>query len=143
MTSKHRQRVAKIDVHHHIFLPQLGKQKGDQNARVGWITPKENLPWSIEKSLRAMRELGVVGAVLSYPAGVPENLYVSPFQDPEKSFVPQSVDEAERSQCFRSVVRELNLHAQQLCDNEEASQGVFGWFACLPDLRDVDGKLLL
>ena len=70
--------TTKIDVHHHIFLPELSQRKVSQNAAVGWKTPPENMPWSLQKSLRAMDKLGVAYAVLSYPAGVPENLVESP-----------------------------------------------------------------
>lgn len=140
MANDQQRPIPKIDVHHHIFLPQLGKHKADQNARVGWKTPRENLPWDLKKSLHAMDQLGVAGAVLSYPAGVPESLVSSPFQEHDNGN-SECKSEDERRRRNRAVVRELNVHAKGLCDSAQAN-GRFGWFACLPDLRDVEGTLL-
>ena len=138
MANDLQRRAPKIDVHHHIFLPQLGKHKADQNARVGWSTPQENLPWDLKKSLDAMDKLGVAGVVLSYPAGVPESLVSSPFKEPGiENSECKSEDEGRHRN--RAVVRELNVHAKGLCDSAQAN-GRFGWFACLPDLRDVEGE---
>lgn len=133
---------AKIDVHHHIFLPELSKHKADQNAKVGWKTPEENMPWSIQKSLEAMEKLGIAGAVLSYPAGVPENLVASPFRHStgdHNGSACRDGDTVTRRERNREVVRELNTHAKGLCDRHQ-SRGRFGWFACLPDLRNVEGE---
>lgn len=138
MTSDQRYPARKIDVHHHIFLPQLGKRKADQNAQVGWITPQENVPWDLTKSLVAMEKLGVAGAVLSYPAGVPETLTYSPFR-PDDEEVSECTTQADKRRRNRAIVRELNLHAKGLCESDKG-KGCFGWFACLPDLRDVEGK---
>ncbi|GJE84217.1 amidohydrolase 2 [Phanerochaete sordida] len=134
-------RSLKVDVHHHIFLPELAKRKADQNAAVGWKTPPDNMPWSIQKSLEAMNKLGVAYAVLSYPAGIPENLIESPFHSSSCGASDLLPDEEEMLwEKNRKVVRELNTHAKGLCDAAEA-QGRFGWFACLPDLRNVEGAL--
>ncbi|EKM59220.1 uncharacterized protein PHACADRAFT_25322 [Phanerochaete carnosa HHB-10118-sp] len=132
----------KIDVHHHIFLPELSKRKAGQNAVVGWKTPEENVPWNIQKSLEAMNKLCVAGAILSYPAGIPENLVDSPFRAAPTCSKGglRAVDEETRNERNREVVRELNTHAKGLCDAAE-SEGRFGWFACLPDLRNVEGTL--
>ena len=129
----------KIDVHHHIFLPQLGKQKASQNAQVGWNTPPENVPWNLAKSLAAMQKLGVVGAILSYPAGVPENLVDSPFRR-EDTGVSEYLTEEEKNKKNKDIVRELNVQAKDLCESK-AAEGRFGWFACLPDLRNVEGEM--
>lgn len=130
----------KIDVHHHIFLPELSKRKAGQNAAVGWKTPEENVPWNIQKSLDAMNKLRIAGAILSYPAGIPENLVDSPFRALTCNEAGLRADNEEtRKEKNRGVVRELNTHAKGLCDATE-SEGRFGWFACLPDLQDVEGK---
>lgn len=134
--------TSKIDVHHHIFLPQLARRKASQNEAVGWKTPAENMPWSIEKSLNAMDELGIARAVLSYPAGVPENLVENPFRAAACGAGDLAdVDEDARREENRKVVRELNTHAKELCDAADA-RGRFGWFACLPDLRNVEGEAM-
>ncbi|KZT20378.1 amidohydrolase 2 [Neolentinus lepideus HHB14362 ss-1] len=57
----------RIDFHHHFF--PSGLNKAGCNAKVGWKTPPENLPWSPDVSLKAMNELGIRKAILSLPAG--------------------------------------------------------------------------
>lgn len=135
----------KIDIHHHIFLPQLAQQKKNANERIGFITPPGNLPWSVDKSLDAMRELGVAAAVLSYPAGIAENLLHSPFCAREVQQTSyENAAEEDRRRMNRAVVREMNCYAKKLCDEDEkrnCGAGRFAWFAALPDLRDTEGEL--
>lgn len=139
-SQEQRPKAGKIDVHHHIFLPQLWSQKAEHNAKAGFTTPKENIPWSITKSLQAMDQLGVAAAVLSYPAGMPENLVKNPFEFNGSDCGQGQEDDTDKRRKNREAVRELNLYAQKLCDEDEASGGRFGWFAALPDWRDVDGR---
>ncbi|KAI0347252.1 amidohydrolase 2 [Trametopsis cervina] len=124
-------RTGKIDVHHHIFAPFFMDAKLAHNRDIGWTTPPENLPWSLSKSLAMMDRLGIAGSVLSYPAGVPEKM---------GGEFDNEADEIARKR-GRDEVRKMNLYAKQLCDSKE-SQGRFGWFAALPDMRDVEGALL-
>lgn len=106
--------MSRIDVHHHIFPPNL--RKAERNDDLGWLTPPENLPWTPEKCLDAMDALNISTAILSYPAGVP--------------FIPPGPEN-------RKEVRALNIFAKELC---QKNPGRFGFFACLPDLRDVSGE---
>jgi 6-methylsalicylate decarboxylase len=123
----------KIDVHHHIFAPFFMNTKLKTSKEVGWRTPPENLPWSLSKSLAMMDSLGIGAAILSYPAGIPEKISAHP------EVGGMSEDEIEKQrQRGRDTVREMNRYAMELCHSEEG-QGRFGWFACLPDLRDVEG----
>lgn len=69
-----KNRLLKIDVHHHIFASSMMSAKLEKNKEVGFRTPPENLPWSLAKSLVLMDDLGIAAAVLSYPAGVPEKV---------------------------------------------------------------------
>ncbi len=103
----------RIDVHHHVFPASIGK--AGLSAKVGWLTPPENLPWTPEISLKAMNQLGVRTAVLSLPAGLP----AGPAGDAN-----------------RAAAREFNEYATQICDEHP---GRFGFFACLPDLFDTKG----
>ncbi|KAI0702895.1 amidohydrolase 2 [Cytidiella melzeri] len=119
----------KIDVHHHIFADFFMKAKLGSSKEVGWKTPAENLPWTLSKSLSMMDSLGIGAAILSYPAGVPETM--GGRQHAEDDLVTR-----ERG---RAAVRKMNEYAKELCESQE-SQGRFGWFACLPDLRDVEGS---
>ncbi|KAH9853507.1 hypothetical protein C2E23DRAFT_884685 [Lenzites betulinus] len=107
--------TGRIDVHHHIFPPSIGK--AGMSAKVGWRTPPENLPWTPEVSLRAMDRLGVQTAVLSLPAGLP----------------PGPAGEENRA-----AARQFNAYAAQICAEHP---GRFGFFACLPDLSDTQGAL--
>ncbi|TFK91504.1 amidohydrolase 2 [Polyporus arcularius HHB13444] len=62
-------RLKRIDVHHHNFPSNVGKLY--EHSPLGYKLPEENLPWSLEKSLQAMDELGIDIAVLSLPDGWP------------------------------------------------------------------------
>lgn len=62
----------RIDIHHHFFPSSLSRVKATQSQAVGFRTPPENLPWSVDLSLRAMDSLGIRLAVLSLPTGVAE-----------------------------------------------------------------------
>ncbi|OJT04153.1 2-amino-3-carboxymuconate-6-semialdehyde decarboxylase [Trametes pubescens] len=98
-----------------MFPASIGK--AGLSAKVGWLTPPENLPWIPEISLQAMDQLGVRTAVLSLPAGLP----AGPAGDAN-----------------RAAAREFNEYATQICDEHP---GRFGFFACLPDLFDTKGVL--
>ncbi|RPD67200.1 hypothetical protein L226DRAFT_586193, partial [Lentinus tigrinus ALCF2SS1-7] len=104
----------RIDIHHHIFPASLGKAA--LSVKMGWETPKENLPWSPEVSLRAMGKLLVKTAVLSLPAGVPAG----------------PISEANRAQA-----REFNQYASRICADHP---GRFAFFACVPNLLDAKGN---
>lgn len=109
--------MKRIDVHHHIFPANLGKTA--RNDDLGWRTPAENLPWTPQKSLDSMDALNIDIAILSYPAGVP--------------FLPPGPEN-------KKETRALNIFARDLCQKHPTR---FGFFACLPDLRDVSGALCL
>lgn len=109
-------RSFRVDVHHHIFPPELISSKLEVNARIGWRTPPENLPWSPELSLNFMDSLAIDAAILSYPANVPSGP-----PGPET--------------CARA--RELNSAAARICHDHP---GRFRFFACLPDPRDTGGS---
>ncbi|KAI0771591.1 hypothetical protein BD413DRAFT_604359 [Trametes elegans] len=105
----------RIDIHHHIFPASIGK--AGLSAKVGWVTPPENLPWSPEISLRAMDQLRVKTAVLSLPAGLP----------------PGPVGQENRA-----AARRFNEYAAQICADHP---GRFAFFACVPNLFDTEGEL--
>ena len=104
----------RVDIHHHIFPPWI--DKATASADVGFRTPPENLPWTPDISLRAMDRLGIDLAALSYPAGMPGG-------------PPGDAN--------RSAARRYNEYAAQLC---KAHPGRFAFFACTPNLFDVQGK---
>ncbi|KAI0353628.1 amidohydrolase 2 [Trametes cingulata] len=95
----------KIDVHHHNFLAAVKDLYRMDD--LGYTLPKENLPWSPEKSLKMMDELGIQTAILSLPDGWPG-----------------------ATQYNRSTARICQEHP-----------GRFGFFACLPDLRQTEAAL--
>lgn len=142
----------KIDVHHHIFAPFFMQAKLSSAKDVGWKTPAENLPWSLSKSLAMMDRLGIGAAVLSYPAGIPEKM--GRYSDSTTNTTNTNSENEDEGgdgkgdghasddgrKRGRDAVRKMNAYAKELCESEEA-QGRFGWFACLPDLRDVEGAL--
>lgn len=103
-----------IDIHHHFFPPDLDKTK--VSVRVGWRTPEENLPWTPEVSIRAMDSTGVQAAVLSFPAS------------------PSGCVSAEN----RALTRSRNDYVAGLCRDYP---GRFGFFATLPFLDDVQGRV--
>ncbi|KAI0719590.1 hypothetical protein C8T65DRAFT_516832, partial [Cerioporus squamosus] len=105
----------RIDVHHHIFPASIGKAA--LSVKMGWETPKENLPWSSEVSLRAMDKLSVKTAVLSLPAGIPGG----------------PIGEANRTEA-----RKFNQYASGICAEHP---GRFAYFACTPNLLDAEGAL--
>ncbi|CAL1700764.1 unnamed protein product [Somion occarium] len=110
-----RRRIKRVDVHHHIFPATLPKK--ELNAKAGWRAAEGTLPWSPEVSLAAMDALDIDIAILSYPTGFPSG--------------PPGPDN-------RALARELNLQAKKIC---EKYPDRFGFFACLPDLRDIEGAL--
>ncbi len=152
----------KIDVHHHIFPPALSSHKASPSteAHLGWKPPKGNLPWSPQKSLDAMDAMGVELAVLSYPAGVP-GWVKGPLWTAEKIHPAARVADRENAggredavvdvererESLREKAREMNFYAKEVVENDaergrrEGRQGRFGWFACLPDLRDTHGEI--
>ncbi|KAI0307149.1 hypothetical protein B0F90DRAFT_1909778 [Multifurca ochricompacta] len=99
-----------IDIHHHYFPPSLSAIKATQSQSVGFRTPPENLPWTVDSSLRAMDSLGIQLAILSVPAGVAETF-----------------DQAKGA-------NELMYQIVQQHKNR------FAFWACLGDWRDVKGK---
>ena len=127
-TAKHTR--GKIDVHHHIFAPFLTSSKLISNEKVGWKTPSENMPWSLENSIVMMDSLGVDRVVLSYPAGVTEKVSWYRWSGIAAMLIS--------AQLSLGDVRKMNEYAHELC-NSESSRGRFGWFACLPDLREIEG----
>ena len=100
----------RIDIHHHFFPPSLSHVKAAQSEAVGFRTPPENLPWSVDLSLRAMDSLGIQLAVLSLPSGIAE-----------------SFDDAKR---FNGMMHEIVLRHENR----------FAFWGCLGDWRDVQGK---
>ncbi|KAI0092009.1 hypothetical protein BDY19DRAFT_574059 [Irpex rosettiformis] len=130
----------KIDIHHHIFAPFFMEAKLDSAKKVGWRTPAENLPWSLSNSLAIMDHLSIGAAILSYPAGIPEKMGQRSVSKPgSQGGDGDDWDEIAKER-GRDAVRKMNVYAKELCESEEA-QGRFGWFSCLPDLRDVEGSL--
>ena len=106
----------RIDVHHHFFLDPQKKAK--KNLQVGWRTPHENLPWRPQTSLTTMDALGVQTAILSPPPMAPTS----------------------RGEENRLEVRQQNIYASQLCATYPTR---FGFFAGLPFLDDIEGRLSL
>lgn len=110
MTTSQSPTIRRIDCHHHISPASVERNED----KIGWLFPKENLPWSPEVSLRAMDALDIEMAILSYPPGHPAG---------------RSPD----------VVRESN---QLLKDIHDKYPDRFGFFAtCLGDLKNIDGVL--
>ncbi|KDR83669.1 hypothetical protein GALMADRAFT_55386 [Galerina marginata CBS 339.88] len=105
-------RFRRIDIHHHYFPSNLEKEKS--NADVGWRTPAENLPWSLDISLSAMDAMNVDLAILSFPAL-------------SSGFI---------SKDNRHTARTRNEFAASIC---HAHPSRFGFFATLPFLDDVEG----
>lgn len=99
----------RIDIHHHFFPPSFSRVKAAMSHTVGFRTPPENLPWSVDLSLRAMDGLGIQLAVLSLPAGVAENF-----------------DEA----------KAMNMLMHEIVIQHESR---FAFWGCLGDWRDVEG----
>jgi len=104
-----------IDIHHHYFPPDLDKEKS--NAEVGWVTPKENLPWSPDVSLRTMDAMKIDMAILSFPA----------------------LSSGSVSEENRSAARKRNAFVADICS---AHPDRFGFFATVPFLNDIGGNLL-
>jgi predicted TIM-barrel fold metal-dependent hydrolase len=106
--------IRRIDVHHHYFPPDLNKEK--LNADVGWKTPVGNLPWSPEVSLQAMNAMNIDFSILSFPA----------------------ISSGCISQENRAITRKRNEFAADVCRRYPDK---FGFFATLPFLDDVEGRL--
>jgi predicted TIM-barrel fold metal-dependent hydrolase len=110
---------ARIDLHHHFF-PAGGFGAEDLRRleqETGWRFPPENFPWSPEKSLRFMDQLGIETAILS--------LTGSPGGD--------GVGIANRQ-----FARLLNTTAHQAVIDHP---GRFGFFANLPIPSDTEAAL--
>ncbi|OSD04214.1 amidohydrolase 2 [Trametes coccinea BRFM310] len=107
--------MKRVDIHHHIFPASIGK--AGLSAKVGWRTPAENLPWTPEISLKAMADMGIGTAVLSIPAGLP----AGPVGQENKT-----------------AARQFNEYAAEICADHP---GKFGFFACLPNLKDTEGAI--
>lgn len=110
-----RSRMASfIDIHHHFFCPDLNASKSSASARAGWQTPKENMPWTPELSIKTMDSAGIQAAILSFPA-----------------FPSGEISSENRAQA-----RRRNDHVADICQKYPAR---FGFFATLPFLDDVQG----
>jgi predicted TIM-barrel fold metal-dependent hydrolase len=109
----------RIDLHQHFF--PAGASGADDLRRLadetGWRFPPENFPWSPEKNLRFMDQLGIETAILS--------LTGSPGGD--------GVGVANRE-----FARSLNTIAHQAVIDHP---GRFGFFANLPIPSDTDAAL--
>ncbi|EAU84851.1 amidohydrolase 2 [Coprinopsis cinerea okayama7 len=105
-----------VDVHHHYFSSDLKDHKKRTNDKIGWKTPEGNLGWSPELSLKLMDASGVDISILSFPA----------------------IAAGEVSPKNRSLARERNRFAAQICAKHPSR---FGFFATLPFLDDVQGCL--
>jgi predicted TIM-barrel fold metal-dependent hydrolase len=72
MTSS-TQQLGRIDLHHHFFPSIPGVDPEAATAamlqQTGWPMPEGNFPWTPEKSIAAMDQLGIEKAVLSVPQG--------------------------------------------------------------------------
>ncbi|KAI0750718.1 hypothetical protein C8Q80DRAFT_1153592 [Daedaleopsis nitida] len=108
-------RLHRIDIHHHIF-PAVANRDA-RSAKIGWKYPPGNFPWSPEVSLKAMDELGVKTAVLSFPAGLPAG-----------PIGPEN----------RAAARVFNQYAYEIRTKYPER---FAFFACVPSLLDPQGAL--
>ena len=106
--------VRRIDVHHHYFPPDLNKKEA--NTKLGWRTPEENLPWTPELSLRAMDAMQIDFSILSFPP----------------------ISSGCISEENRATARKRNEYAAKICG---AYPDRFGFFATLPFMDDVHGKI--
>lgn len=106
-----------IDIHHHFFPPDLRESKAQANEHLGWKTPPGHLEWTPELSLKAMDELGIDVAVLSYP--------------------PISAGSVSNEN--RNSARHRNEFVHRACEQYPTR---FGFFASLPFLDDVEGVTL-
>jgi predicted TIM-barrel fold metal-dependent hydrolase len=110
---------ARIDLHQHFF--PAGALGADAlrhlEDQTGWRFPPENFPWSPEKNLRFMDQLGIETAILSL-TGSPGGAGVGPAN--------------------REVARTLNTIARQAVIDHP---GRFGFFANLPIPSDTDAAL--
>jgi hypothetical protein len=105
------QAVRRIDVHHHVYLP-TPQDQAQSDPKLGWTMPVENVPWSPELSIKAMDELNIEMAILSNLPGAPAG--------------GDSV-----------AVRKANETMREIRDKYPER---FGFFACLGDLRNVQGS---
>lgn len=105
----------RIDTHFHIvsekFTSAIAAAGGDPS---GWHVPT----WTPTSAIEAMDTLGTAKAVVSVTAPGPAI--------------------AGSGEAGRKLARELN---EETRDVVEANPNRFGWFASLPDWRDVEGTL--
>jgi len=111
----HQPGIKCIDIHHHYFPNSLKKDR--PNPALNWKTPPENLPWSSEKSLVAMNDMGIDFAVLSFPA----------------------ISDWKPTLDFRGLARSQNDWIASICGTHPSK---FGFFGVLPSLIDVEGWLI-
>jgi predicted TIM-barrel fold metal-dependent hydrolase len=110
-------RLQRIDFHQH-FVPEIAaRYVARVSADTGWIFPPENIPWSPDKSLSFMDQLGITTAILSL-TGSPGG---------------EGVGTANRD-----FARQLNLFAHQVVAEHP---GRFGFFANIPIPTDTDAAL--
>ncbi|KAJ3802832.1 hypothetical protein GGU11DRAFT_752622 [Lentinula aff. detonsa] len=106
----------RIDVHHHFFPAELAKAKLIDFADIGFVSPKENLPWTPEVSLRFMDQTGIDTSILSFPA----------------------LGSGSVSEENRGLARGRNMQMAKFRDDHPTR---FGFFATMPFLQDVEGAL--
>ncbi|KAJ7283569.1 hypothetical protein C8J57DRAFT_1432643 [Mycena rebaudengoi] len=110
-----RRQPRRIDIHHHFFPPDLNKAKANEN--LGWRTPAENLPWSVELSLKFMDASSIDVSILSFPA-----------------LASGRIGKENRNQA-----RLRNERMWEIC---RTRPNRFGFFATLPFLDDIAGALI-
>jgi len=111
----HQPGIKCIDMHHHYFPDSLKKDR--PNPNLNWKTPPENLPWTPEKSLQAMSDMGVDFTVLSFPA----------------------ISDWKPTVHFRGLARSQNDWIASVCQTYPSK---FGFFGVLPSLLDIEGSEL-
>ncbi|PPQ98534.1 hypothetical protein CVT24_004025 [Panaeolus cyanescens] len=104
----------RIDIHHHYFPPDLMKESPRPDLH--WKTPPENLPWTADVSLKAMDEMGIDFALLSFPA----------------------LSGGCVSVANRVASRGRNELVANICRHHPTR---FGFFATTPFLDDVQGSI--
>jgi predicted TIM-barrel fold metal-dependent hydrolase len=108
---------ARVDLHQHFFPPEMVANLRRLEEDTGWRFPPENFPWSPEKNLRFMDQLGIETGILSL-TGSPGGDGVGPAN--------------------RESARFFNTTAHQAVTEHP---GRFGFFANLPIPSDTEAAL--
>jgi predicted TIM-barrel fold metal-dependent hydrolase len=108
---------ARVDLHQHFFPPEMVGNLRRLEEDTGWRFPRENFPWSPEKNLRFMDQLGIETGILSL-TGSPGGDGVGPAN--------------------RESARFFNTTAHQAVTEHP---GRFGFFANLPIPSDTEAAL--